>query len=237
MQMKGSLMLCFLLFGFVSHAVCRKLEDSVVKPDCDCPTPSHHGSHGSPPLPKPKPTPKPSTPSHGGGSYYPPHSSPTNSPPAVVTPSPPAVIVPPVTPTPVTPVNPAPPTTPSIDPSVPPFAPGSCSYWINHPAAVWAIFGSWGTMGQSFGAACGTALAKHNIITLQDALKNTRTDGIGALYREGTTALLNSIACTKYSFTTQQVKDAFATAIVTSDKAAASQALIFKQANEGGLGH
>ena len=107
-----------------------------------------------------------------------------------------------------------------------------CSYWISHPGAILAFFGYWGTVGQSFGAACSSAFGKN--ISLHDALKNTRTDGIGALYREGTAALLNSVACKKYSFTTQQVKAAFAAAIV-SDKAAAAQAEIFKQANEGGV--
>lgn len=73
-------------------------------------------------------------------------------------------------------------------------------------------------------------------ISLLDALNNTRTDGVGALYREGSAALLNSVAYKKYPLTTQQVKDAFAAA-VDSDKAAEAQAEIFKQANEGGDKH
>ncbi|KAJ6805026.1 protodermal factor 1 [Iris pallida] len=97
-----------------------------------------------------------------------------------------------------------------------------------------AVFGYLSNIGQSFGAACGTAFGRN--LSLPDALNNTRADGIGALYREGTAALLNSLACRTYPFTTQQVKDAF-TAAITSDASAARQAQLFKQANEGGLKH
>lgn len=232
--MERSLLACFLLLGLVYQSlvtpiVCRNLEGSVLNPDCDCPTPSHHGGGHGTPTPshsssgKPKPAPStPTTPSN------PSHPSPSS-------PSPPAIITPPstpVTPTPTTPVIP----TPSLpDPTtVPPFAPGSCSYWISHPGAIWAIFGYWGTVGKSFGPACGAIFGKN--MSLQDAMKNTRTDGVGNLYREGTAALLNSLVCKRYSFTPQQVKDAFAAAVV-SDRAAAAQAQIFKQANEGGVKH
>lgn len=71
-------------------------------------------------------------------------------------------------------------------------------------------------------------------LNLLDALKNTRTDGLGDLYREGTAAFLNSLVNQKFAFSTPQVRDAFANALV-SDQAAATQAQVFKRANEGRL--
>ncbi|XP_020259288.1 protodermal factor 1-like, partial [Asparagus officinalis] len=136
---------------------------------------------------KPTPSRTPSTPSHGGGYYPSPSSHPTPVKPSPSTP----IITPPVTPTPTVPVTPTPTTpvtpTPSIpDPStVPPFAPGSCSYWTSHPDAIWSVVGYWGSISKSFGAACSAAFGGKNL-SLHDALTNPRTDGIGALYREGT---------------------------------------------------
>ena len=85
-------------------------------------------------------------------------------------------------------------------------------------------------MGDLFGYGCAAIFGSNP--TLHDALTNTRTDGYGALFREGTAALLNSMTDSKYPFTTTQVKFSFAGAI-TSDGAAEAQADIFKQANEG----
>ncbi|KAJ0977404.1 hypothetical protein J5N97_012878 [Dioscorea zingiberensis] len=106
------------------------------------------------------------------------------------------------------------------------------SYWITHPAAIWSLLGYWGTVGGFLGA--GSSLAYGKELTLHQALSNTRTDGIGELYRQGTAALLNSMATNKFPFSSQQVKDAF-TAALGSQKAAADQAEIFKLANEGKL--
>ncbi|RVW39652.1 Protodermal factor 1 [Vitis vinifera] len=69
---------------------------------------------------------------------------------------------------------------------------------------------------------------------LQQALSNTRTDGLGELYREGTASLLNSMVNKRFPFTTKQVRDRFAAAL-SSNKAAAAQAHLFKLANEGKL--
>lgn len=71
-------------------------------------------------------------------------------------------------------------------------------------------------------------------LSLPEALANTRNDGFGALLREGTASLLNSMVNRRFPFTTEQVRDAFVAASV-SNKAAAAQAKIFKKANEGHL--
>ena len=69
-------------------------------------------------------------------------------------------------------------------------------------------------------------------MNLLEALSNTRTDGIGALYREGTAALLNSVAHTRFPYTTNQVRDSFIRGL-SSNRAAGAQAQLFKMANEG----
>nr|CAD1843211.1 unnamed protein product [Ananas comosus var. bracteatus] len=194
----------------------------------DCSTPTHTTptpSYGTP------------TPSHGSsggssGGYSTPVSHPTPSTAPVVAPYTPTT---PVT-APSTPVT-APstpdtaPSTPDTVPSTPtistpsPLIPvdphfhyftGTSDYWRSHPEAIWAIFGYWGTVGQYFGASCGVAFGKS--VSLPDALANTRHDGIGALFREGTASFLNSIVNRNFPLTTQQVKDAFAAA-VSSDGA------------------
>lgn len=72
-------------------------------------------------------------------------------------------------------------------------------------------------------------------MTVQDALANNRADGIGALYREGTASLLNSMSNNnRFPYTTKQVRDRFISAL-SSDNAAAAQARLFKLANEGRL--
>ncbi|KAJ4808512.1 Protodermal factor 1 [Rhynchospora pubera] len=120
------------------------------------------------------------------------------------------------------------PTVPSIDPHH--FFTGTCDYWRNHPQQIYAIIGYWSTVGQTFGPTCGVLFGTGT--TLHDALSNARNDGFGSLIREGTAAFLNSIANSHFPFTTQQVQEAVATSI-TSDGAAAAQADLFKQANEG----
>ncbi|XP_010272672.1 PREDICTED: protodermal factor 1-like [Nelumbo nucifera] len=193
----------------------------------------HHGSHGTPSQGTPShgsggsyggSTPTPShgsggsynPPSGGGGYYSPPgHSTPVN---------------PPSTPTPTTPTPTVPGISPPFDPNAPPpFFTGTCNYWATHPQLIWGLFGWWGTVAGIFGTPTfGTSL------TLPQALTNTRTDGYSALYREGTASLLNSMVNKRFPFTTQQVKDHFAASVV-SERSAADQAKIFKQANEGHL--
>lgn len=73
-----------------------------------------------------------------------------------------------------------------------------------------------------------------SIMNLQEALSNTRTDGIGELYREGTASLLNSMVNKNFPFTTTHVRDSFM-ASLGSNKAAEAQAKVFKLANEGHL--
>lgn len=87
-------------------------------------------------------------------------------------------------------------------------------------------------MGNAFGVTSVPGFGAH--LTLQQALSNTRTDGLGALYREGTASLLNSMLNNRFPFTTKQVRESFVAAL-SSNKAAAAQAHLFKQANEGKL--
>ncbi|XP_039118728.1 protodermal factor 1-like [Dioscorea cayenensis subsp. rotundata] len=224
------------------------------KPSCGS-TPPHN--YGSPPH-------RSSGGGHGGGGGYynsPPSSSytpttppspilgpvtPTPTTPIISTPPSPVYIDPgtPTTPiistppspiyidpgTPTTPIISTPPSPRPFDPSSPPYYPAPCSYWITHPAAIWSLLGYWGTVGGFF----GSSLAYGKDLTLHQALSNPRTDGIGELYREGAASLLNSMATTNFPFSSEQVKDAFTAALV-SQKAAATQAEIFKLANEGKL--
>jgi len=69
-------------------------------------------------------------------------------------------------------------------------------------------------------------------LSIPEALSNTRTDGIGALYREGAASFLNSLVNNKFPYTTEQVRDRFV-ASLGSNKAAATQAHLFRMANEG----
>ncbi|XP_043699072.1 protodermal factor 1 isoform X2 [Telopea speciosissima] len=185
------------------------------------PSPSH-GSGGScnptPSTPSP-----PSTGGGGGGGYY--HSPPSSGS-GGGTPSTPTVA--PITPTIPSISSPPPPL--MLDPNTP--LGGTCNFWRTHPALIWSLLGWWGTVGGVFGVlatpATGTSLS------LPQALANTRSDGIGALYREGTASFLNSMVNKKFPFTTKEVKDSFVRA-VASNKAAAAQAELFKQANEGRL--
>jgi hypothetical protein len=92
---------------------------------------------------------------------------------------------------------------------------------------------SMGTMGHFFGAA--GRVGGTTDVSIQDALANTRSDGAGALLREGAAALLNSMTRSGFPYTTEQVRDAFAAAAAAggSDGAAAAQAAAFRMANEG----
>ncbi|XP_020596714.1 protodermal factor 1-like [Phalaenopsis equestris] len=219
------------------------------RPDCTTPTtPSGGGGgiHYSPPT----------TPSHGGGITHSPPSAPSHggsgggcncntppsitptplvplNPPSPTTPiylSPPSPLLP-FSPPPSTP-NPTPPYIP-IDPNSPPFP---CSYWFAHPTAIWVLFGYWGTVGTIFGTTPATGIAFGRNLSLLEALGNTRDDGYGALLREGTASLLNSMASKSFFFNTEQVREGF-NAAVQSEKMAADQANIFQKANEGRLKH
>ncbi|KAG5544813.1 hypothetical protein RHGRI_017308 [Rhododendron griersonianum] len=220
-------------------------------------TPSHGGggSHGTPPSNCGTPpsgghhTPTPSPPT-GGSSYSPPtysYSPPTYStPPTPFVGTPPSTGTPPVTLTPPT-IDPGVPTTPTpgisfptppfafptppfaFDPNSPPF---SCNYWRTHPTLIWGVLGFWGTMGSTLGATSVPGFGSS--MSLQQALSNSRADGFGALYREGTASFLNSMVDRRFPFTTQQVRDNFVGAI-GSNKAAGAQARVFKLANEGRL--
>lgn len=108
----------------------------------------------------------------------------------------------------------------------------NCSYWRTHPTLIWGILGWWGSVGNAFGVASVPALGAN--MNLLQALSNTRPDGLGELYREGTASLLNSMVSRRFTYTTDQVRNSFVTAL-SSDKSASAQAQLFKLANEGRL--
>ncbi|XP_059663328.1 protodermal factor 1 [Cornus florida] len=193
------------------------------------PPPSGGGNCGTPPSGGHHHDPTPTPPS-GGGYYNSPPTSGGSVPPTIVTP--PSILTPPPTPF----FDPGTRTPPGISPPTPPFDPNSppftCNYWRTHPGLIWGILGWWGTLGSAFGMPSIPGLG--NNMSLQQALSNTRTDGFGALYREGTASLLNSMVNKRFPFTTKQVRENFVTA-VSSNKAAAAQAQLFKLANEGRL--
>ncbi|KAK3404900.1 hypothetical protein EUGRSUZ_K01198 [Eucalyptus grandis] len=184
--------------------------------------------------------PPPSTPSGGGGrSYYnPPPSTPSgggggsysNPPASGGTPPTPVIVSPPTTPI-IIPGTPSAPTipTPPFDPNSNPFT-GTCNFWRTHPGVIWGLLGWWGTVGGTFGATSMPGFPSN--LNLMQALSNTRTDGLGQLYREGTASLLNSMVNARFPYTTQQVKERF-TAALGSNSAAAAQARLFRLANEG----
>ncbi|XP_018823968.1 protodermal factor 1 [Juglans regia] len=207
--------------------------------------PPSHGPggtpHGSPPHGNPPPH------GSGGGSYYPPPSTPSGGdcgtppstpgsdggsyhypPSAGGTPPTPVIVSPPSGSTTPTPRTPTPPFLP--DPNTP-FT-GTCNYWRSHPGVVWGLLGWWGTLGSAFGVPSVPGFGAH--LSLQQALSNTRNDGLGALYREGTASLLNSMVNNRFPYTTKEVRQNFVSAL-GSNKAAAAQAQLFKLANEGRL--
>ncbi|XP_039028834.1 protodermal factor 1-like isoform X3 [Hibiscus syriacus] len=204
-------------------------------------TPPRTPSHGSPPSygggspPTPvtvsPPTPiidpgTPSTPpSYGGGSppTYGGGSPPTyggGSPPTPVTVSPP---------TPIDPGTPSIPTPPFFPAPTPPIG-GTCDFWRSHPTLIWGLLGWWGTLGSAFGMTSAPGFGA--TMSLPQALSNTRSDGLGALYREGTASFLNSMVNHRFPFSTEQVRQSFVSAL-GSNSAAAAQAHLFKLANEG----
>ncbi|KAL6529467.1 hypothetical protein OROGR_015090 [Orobanche gracilis] len=193
-------------------------------------TPPSHGGSGSFGR---TPSANCGNPPSDGGHH---HTTPTRivpSPPRHII-TPPVIISPPITPI----IDPGTPSTPGItipsppfpfDPNSPPF---TCTYWSHHPMLIWGLFGGWGTtVGSAFGvSSLPEAVSNMDILK---ALSNTRSDGVGQLYREGTAALLNSIAHTRFPYTTSQVRDSFVAALGSNKAAAADQAHLFKMANEG----
>lgn len=183
--------------------------------NCGNPPSGHHNPSPAPPTHHSTPTP---TPTYGG------------SPPRSTTPSTPTIITPPTTPTIPGISTPSPP----FDPHSPPFSlGGTCDYWRTHPTLIWGLFGWMGTtMSGAFGISGLPVSGSISHLSLEQALTNTRKDGFGELYREGTASLLNSMVNKRFPFTTTQVRDNFVSALA-SNKAAASQAQVFKLANEG----
>ncbi|KAM0956182.1 hypothetical protein ACFX2I_024418 [Malus domestica] len=208
------------------------------------PTPSPPSNCGTPPAHhNPTPSHDPSTPStpstpSGGGYYYSPPPTYGGSPPTtpeIGTPPTPVILSPPIPDIGTPPIDPNTPTIPS-----PPFLPGpnslppfTCNYWGSHPTLIWGLLGWWGTLGNSFGVSSLPGIGS-GTMSLPQALSNTRTDGLGELYRQGTAALLNAMVDNRFHFTTNQVRDSFVSAL-GSNKAAATQARVFKLANEGKL--
>ncbi|KAB2085412.1 hypothetical protein ES319_A05G397200v1 [Gossypium barbadense] len=209
-------------------------------------TPSHTPSHGTPPSSGGGSPPSyggGSPPSYGGGS---PPSYGGGSPPSYGGGSPPSYGggrppsygggSPPSYGggSPTTPIDPGTPSIPS-----PPFFPaptppigGTCDFWRSHPTLIWGLLGWWGTVGNAFGVTNVPGLGTS--MSLPQALSNTRTDGLGALYREGTASFLNSMVNNRFPFSTKQVRETFVAAL-GSNSAAAAQARLFKLANEGHL--
>ncbi|KAE8724865.1 Protodermal factor 1 [Hibiscus syriacus] len=195
------------------------------------PTPSHGSRDGYHPTPIPShgsrdgyhPTPTPS----GGECETPPHESSTPS-------------VPSHSPShggydnyhsPSTPVTENPPVTPGGDPGHPHLG-GTCDFWRSHPTLIWGLLGWWGNLGSAFGVTGHPGFG--STMSLPDALSNTRDDGVGALYREGTASFLNSMANRRFPFSTKHVRESFVAAL-SSNSAAAAQAHLFELANEGHL--
>ncbi|XP_055824936.1 protodermal factor 1 [Solanum dulcamara] len=185
------------------------------KPPANCGNPPKGGHHHNP-------TPASPSGGHSGGYYPHPPSTPTTTP---STPSTPTIVTPPTTPI----IDPGTPSTPATPTPSPPF---TCDYWRTHPGLIWGLFGWWGTVGGAFGVASAPGLGSN--MNLLQALSNQHTNGLGQLYREGTASLLNSMVSKRFTYSTTQVKNNFATAL-SSDKAAAAQAQLFKLANEGRL--
>ncbi|XP_004303856.1 PREDICTED: protodermal factor 1 [Fragaria vesca subsp. vesca] len=203
------------------------------------PSPSPPTNCGTPPsrlTPTPSRPTTPSTPTYGTPPSTPTYGTPPSTPTYRTPPStpltPPVIVTPPIIGTPpIDPGTPGVPTPPYLpNPNSPPF---TCTYWRNHPTVIWGLVGWWATMGHTFGLTSLPGFGS-STMNLQQALSNTRTDGVGELYREGTAALLNSMVDNRFHFTTTQVRDSFVRGL-SSNKAAKNQARLFRLANEGKL--
>ncbi|GMI99298.1 hypothetical protein HRI_003599100 [Hibiscus trionum] len=171
------------------------------------PTPSTPSGRdcGTPPHEPSTPSKPSHSPSHGGYNNY--HHSPP------------------------TPATVSPPSTPVNDPGSPHLG-GTCDFWRSHPALIWRVLGWWGNVGSVFGVTSIPGFG--STMSLPQALSNTRNDGVGALYREGTASFLNSMVNKRFPFSTTHVRESLVAAL-GSNSAAAAQAHIFKLANEGHL--
>nr|GMC76776.1 protodermal factor 1-like [Ipomoea batatas] len=171
--------------------------------------------------------PTPSTPYSPDPNTPPFYSPPSGTPPYYTPPS----GTPPYPFDPNTPPAGTPPT--GFYPTSPPFP---CIFWKTHPMQIWGLVGWNGnTIRSMFGMNNNNIPGFSGSVNLLEALSNTRTDGYGALYREGTAAMLNSMITKNFPYTTQQVRDSFGRAALSSNQAAAAQARLFKSANEGHL--
>ncbi|KAJ0462079.1 putative protodermal factor 1 [Helianthus annuus] len=204
--------------------------------NCDMPPPSGYNN----------PTPPPSTgyntepPSNGGGGGDQPSSGPVgsgeapspveNDNPSTTPPSgyhyypPPSTTTPPAYTPPAT-GDTSP--TPSSDPHKLIFG-GTSDFWKRHHPLMFGLLKWWHA---TIGKGDNTPASNMNF---EEALSNTRNDGIGALYREGTASLLNSMVNKNFPFTTREVWNSFSVAL-RSNKDATAQAEVFKLANEGRL--
>ncbi|KAL6137213.1 hypothetical protein ACLB2K_062505 [Fragaria x ananassa] len=197
------------------------------------PSPSPPTNCGTPPSRPSTPTPsRPSTPTPSRPSTPSTPSTPTYGTPPSTPSTPPVIVTPPIIRTPpIDPGTPGVPTPPYLPyPNSPPF---TCTYWRNHPTVIWGLVGWWATLGHTFGLTSLPGFGS-STMNLHQALSNTRTDGLGELYREGTAALLNSMVDNRFHFTTTQVRDSFVRGL-SSNRAATNQARLFRLANEGKL--
>ncbi|KAJ9563607.1 hypothetical protein OSB04_008767 [Centaurea solstitialis] len=180
--------------------------------DGNSPTPAPQSGYGYNPPPPSTSTSPSDTPSTTPATTPPsgtPPTTPRSNPPSIDTPSPP------------------------VDANIP-FIGGTCNFWRQHPELLSNIFTWWrDTIGRVMGFGSFIPGFGTNMNFLE-ALSNERTDGYGALYREGTAAYLNSLVNVNFPFTTHHVRDSFVAGL-TSNKAAAAQAEVFRLANEGHL--
>jgi hypothetical protein len=156
------------------------------------------------------------------------------SPPASVSPVVPTPDVP-YTPTPYTPTDPVPTPTPS--------SPGTCTWWSSNTGSfpdvvsivstILDLFTSLtGGSGGSDGGGITSIISSifGSQMTIYQGLTNTRTDGFGALARQSSAALLNSLTRRDYPFNALQVKVQFRNALGSQQQAFAT-ARMFENAN------
>lgn len=110
------------------------------------------------------------------------------------------------------------------------FTLSTCSFWRTHPSMIFGILGQWSNIGNLFGFPATSIFGRNP--SVPQALGNARNDGYGALFREGTASLLNSMANPSFPLTTQVVRDRFNQAL-SSEKTASAEAQRFRLANEG----
>lgn len=173
--------------------------------------------------------------------YAPPYGSDPPSSASPVTPTPDVPYSPPYTPS-----DPSPTTPYTPDPSTPatpaPSTPGTCTWWskntnsfpnfISILSTILDLFGTLtGGSGSSGGGITNTiASIFGGQTTVLQGLTNTRNDGYGALARQGSAALLNSLTRRDYPYNALQVKAQFRNALQSQQQAFAT-ARLFENAN------